>query len=126
MPQQSIESFDEALTRIILTEVVDNESFRTISTAFDLSRKIEVKDYIVRKHITRCMGYTNFNQFINTCRIASISNSLSDPENRLSISKIAQQHGFKSTSSFYKYFKELKGESPHRYRNRACYSSSKD
>ena len=57
-----------------------------------------------------------FNQLINEYRIETAKKKLTDPKsNHLSIMGIAQESGFKSKSTFIRYFKELVGSTPSEY-----------
>jgi AraC-like DNA-binding protein len=79
---------------------------------------IGTHDYKVTQCITGTLGYRNFNHFINSHRIESAKQVLSDHENiDRPILSIAYDCGFNSIGPFNRAFKEQVGMTPREYRN---------
>ncbi len=69
------------------------------------------KTYISRE--IKKQAHVNFNHFINRLRIEAVINRL--PDTHLSMEAIARECGFKSTSTFYRSFREETGLTPRQY-----------
>lgn len=88
-------------------------------TIGELARQLSLPEYILRRFINKQLGYRNFNQFLNKCRIEHAAERLrNSAEHRLPISTIAMDVGYNSLSTFNKSFKELHGVTPSEYRAR--------
>lgn len=88
-------------------------------TIGELARELSLPEYILRRFINKQLGYRNFNQFLNKCRIEHAAERLRDSTaHRVPISTIAMDVGYNSLSTFNKSFKELHGVTPSEYRSR--------
>lgn len=88
-------------------------------TIGDLARTLSRPEYILRRFINKQLGYRNFNQLLNKCRIEHAAQRLRNvAEKRLPISTIAMEVGYNSLSTFNKSFKQLQGMTPSEYRTR--------
>ncbi|MEX1197955.1 MAG: helix-turn-helix transcriptional regulator [Pseudohongiellaceae bacterium] len=88
-------------------------------TIGELARTLSMPEYILRRFINKQLGYRNFNQFLNKCRIEHAAERLRNvAEQRLPISTIAMGVGYNSLSTFNKSFKQLHGLTPSEYRAR--------
>lgn len=85
-------------------------------TLKDLARALGMPEYRLRTTINGELGYRNFNQFLNRYRIEEASRRLLS-ESGLPILSIALDTGFKSLSSFNRFFKEIHGVTPSEYRS---------
>lgn len=86
-------------------------------TIGELARTLSMPEYILRRFINKELGYRNFNQFLNKCRIDHAAERLRNvAEQRLPISTIAMEVGYNSLSTFNKSFKQLHGLTPSEYR----------
>jgi AraC-like DNA-binding protein len=83
-------------------------------TVSELSNKVSVPEYKVRKAINRQLGFKNFCEFLNHYRIQETSRLLLDTE--IPISNIGIDVGYSSMSTFYKAFKEKYSLTPKEYR----------
>ncbi len=84
-----------------------------------LSEHIQEHEYKVRKAINYAMGFKNFNDYLNSKRIADAIKILENPDkNKLTILEIAYSLGYQSISPFYKAFKEITGITPTEYRSK--------
>lgn len=102
-----------------LLELVEVEKFyRTEGlTIRQLSEKMDVKEYRLRQTINQQLGFRNFNDFLNSYRIAEACDLLADPANReLTVLEIAFQLGYNSLAPFNKAFKETTGMTPTEWR----------
>lgn len=87
-------------------------------TIGELARTLSMPEYILRRFINKQLGYRNFNQFLNKCRIDHAAERLRNvAEQRLPISTIAMEVGYNSLSTFNKSFKQLHGLTPSEYRS---------
>lgn len=83
-------------------------------TVSELSKKVSVPEYKVRKAINRQLGFKNFCEFLNHYRIEETSRMLLETE--IPISNIGIDVGYSSMSTFYKAFKEKYSLTPKEYR----------
>jgi len=83
-------------------------------TVSELSKKISVPEYKVRKAINRQLGFKNFCEFLNHYRIIETSRLLLETE--IPISNIGIDVGYSSMSTFYKAFKDKYALTPKEYR----------
>ncbi len=79
-----------------------------------LAEHLSVQDYRLREAINKKMAFRNFNQFLNSFRIAEASRLLKS--SRIPIATIALDVGYASLSSFNKAFKEHHGVPPRDFR----------
>jgi AraC-like DNA-binding protein len=109
---------DKALAqRIIMALETDNLYANPRLTIGELARTLSMPEYILRRFINKQLGYRNFNQFLNKCRIDHAAERLRNvTEQRLPISTIAMEVGYNSLSTFNKSFKQLHGLTPSEYR----------
>lgn len=86
-------------------------------TIGELARTLSMPEYILRRFINKQLGYRNFNQFLNKCRIDHAAERLRNvAKQRQPISTIAMEVGYNSLSTFNKSFKQLHGVTPSEYR----------
>ncbi|MGM0631798.1 MAG: helix-turn-helix transcriptional regulator [Pseudomonadota bacterium] len=86
-------------------------------TIGELARVLSMPEYILRRFINKQLGYRNFNQFLNQCRIDHAARRLRDAgQRRVPISTIAMEVGYNSLSTFNKSFKQLHELTPSEYR----------
>lgn len=83
-------------------------------TVSELSKKVSVPEYKVRKAINRQLGFKNFCEFLNHYRIEETSRLLLETESP--ISNIGIDVGYSSMSTFYKAFKEKYSLTPKEFR----------
>jgi AraC-like DNA-binding protein len=103
------------LERLMVEEKVYREEDFTLRR---LARKLNMKEYRLRRLINTHLGYRNFNQFLNEYRVAEVARLLVDPETRhLPVLTLALDMGYRSLSPFNKAFKEIKGMTPTEYRS---------
>lgn len=109
---------NNALTqRIRQTLETDNLYANPNLTIGELARTLSKPEYVLRRFINKQLGYRNFNQFLNKCRIDHAAERLRNmSEQRLPISTIAMEVGYNSLSTFNKSFKQLHGLTPSEYR----------
>lgn len=88
----------------------------------DLADRLKIPEYKLRRMINQRLGHRNFNQYINSYRIAEASERLL-AERELPVLTIALDVGFRSISSFNAAFRALHGCSPTEYRNLAAQST---
>jgi AraC-like DNA-binding protein len=96
----------------------DAQVYREMSlTIGQLAERLEVPQYRLREAINAGLGYRNFNDFLNSFRIAEAVQRLADPATQsLPVLTIAMDAGFRSLSSFNKAFKDTCGMTPTAYR----------
>ena len=102
-----------------LQRLMDEEHvYREMSlTTGQLSERLDVPQYRLRQAINAGLGYRNFNDFLNSFRIAEAAQRLGDPAaESLPVLTIAMDAGFRSLSSFNKAFKDTRGMTPTAYR----------
>lgn len=81
----------------------------------DLATKIDSTTHRVSHLINKKLG-VNFYEFVNTYRIKDAKERLGKPEYKnLTIAGIANETGFKSKASFYKFFRKEYGMTPTEY-----------
>jgi len=85
----------------------------------DLARLVGTADYKLSQCITGELGFSNFNQLVNSYRIAEAKRRLSDPRfNGLPILTIAMDCGFASIGPFNRAFKADTGMTPSAFRSK--------
>lgn len=117
-PLHARELGNKALARRI-REVLETDNLYANPqlTIGELARTLSMPEYILRRFINKQLGYRNFNQFLNKCRIEHAARRLRNvTEHRLPISTIAMEVGYNSLSTFNKSFKQLHGLTPSEYR----------
>jgi len=81
------------------------------ATLSDLAQLLSIVEHRLRPMVNKEMGFRNFNQFLNSYRIAEATKRLvADP--KLPILTIALDVGFQSLSTFNKAFKDKHGKTP--------------
>jgi AraC-like DNA-binding protein len=105
---------DQALIDRVLRAMREHRLYaETGLTIGDLSEKVSMQEYRLRRLINQTLHFRNFNQFLNQYRIEEAARRLLDPdEEHLPISSIALDVGYASLSSFNKAFKETHGVTP--------------
>ena len=102
----------EAIVKRVVAERIYANHGATIG---DLADLVGIPEYRLRTMINQGLGYRNFNQFLNHYRIDEASRRIvASPT--LPILTIALDVGFKSLSSFNKFFRETHGCTPTEYR----------
>lgn len=86
-------------------------------TIGELSELLGEQEYRVRRLINAQLGFKNFNDFLNSYRIAEARTILTDPaQSRKTILEIGYELGYQSIGPFNKAFKEQTGTTPTAYR----------
>jgi AraC-like DNA-binding protein len=86
-------------------------------TIRELADTMNEQEYRVRRLINVELGFRNFNDFLNQCRVAEACEILTDPsKNRKTILEIAYDLGYQSIGPFNRAFKDLKNTTPTAYR----------
>ncbi|MCI5055438.1 MAG: helix-turn-helix domain-containing protein [Flavobacteriales bacterium] len=86
-------------------------------TISKLAEILNVQEYKLRKTINQGLGFKNFNDYLNSFRIETAKQILSDPSQKnLTILEIAYSLGYNSISPFNKAFKLSTGKTPTEYR----------
>lgn len=86
-------------------------------TIGELAELMNEQEYRLRRLINGQLGFRNFNDFLNQCRVNEACEILSDPaQNKKTILEIAYDLGYQSIGPFNKAFKDLKGTTPTAYR----------
>jgi len=95
----------------------DNIYLNSNLTIAALAKELGVTSHRLRALINQTLGYENFNQFLNTHRIAAIIEKFDDPKyDHIPILTLALDGGFQSLAPFNKAFKERMGQTPSQYR----------
>lgn len=83
----------------------------------DLARQLDVPEYRVSKLLRSQFQASNFNQFINTLRIAHAKKLLADPsKSHWPVVVVGLESGFASVGPFSRAFKTMVGFTPHEFR----------
>ena len=86
-------------------------------TIGQLARTLGTQEYRLRRLINAGLGFRNFNQFLNTYRIAEACRLLADPASaELPIVRIAFDLGYQSLAPFNQAFREITGTTPSAFR----------
>lgn len=111
------------LQRLMEVERVFVEGNLTIRR---LAEKLRLHEYKLRQLINTCLGYRNFNDFLNHYRIAEAAKRLvhASPR-RLPVLTIAMDVGYRTLGPFNKAFKAIYGVTPTEYRKSKASTSSK-
>jgi len=112
----SIQRIMEKLNRAMEEE---NQYQKEGLTIREFSERLDEQEYKVRRAINKQMGFRNFNEYLNSFRIAEACQILSDPEKSdFTILEIAFNLGFQSLAPFNKAFKRQTELTPTEYRKR--------
>lgn len=85
-----------------------------------LALRLRVPEHRLRRLINQGLGYRNFNDFLNSWRLAEVEAALADPEQALvSVATIALDAGFGSLGPFNRAFKAKTGRTPTAFRELA-------
>lgn len=83
----------------------------------DLAKQLDVPEYRVSRLLRSQFQASNFNQFINTLRIAHAKKLLADPsKGHWPVLVIGLESGFASVGPFTRAFKSIVGATPHEFR----------
>ena len=106
------ETFDKHNISIKLIEYVKNNYGKNI-TMKTLCDEFSVSESTINR-VFRLMRGTTFSQYLNRVRLTAIKKMLDDEtlNNSLSIAKIAEMHGYKTYSTFYRQYVSFYGEKP--------------
>ena len=109
---------EEGLVNRVQAYMEDEKAWQEMGlTIGQLSERIQVPEYRLRRAINTGLGYRNVSDFLNSYRIREATQRLSDPaESDLPVLTIAMDAGFRSLSSFNKAFKEAHEITPTQYR----------
>ena len=109
---------DPALVAELQQLMSADQIYREMSlTIGQLAERLGVPQYRLRQAINVGLGYRNFNDFLNSFRIAEAVARLGDSATAsLPVLTIAMDAGFRSLSSFNKAFKDTQGVTPTAYR----------
>jgi len=88
-----------------------------------LAAKLDAREYRLRRLINACLGYRNFNDFLNRYRVQEACEILLQAE-QAPIVRISLELGYRSPGSFNKAFRELTGKTPSEYRREALASGT--
>ncbi|ADG10061.1 transcriptional regulator, AraC family [Caulobacter segnis ATCC 21756] len=102
-----------------ITSVLREDAFHAAPhrKVADLARRLGEPDYKISRCVTASLGFANFNQMLNTYRIARAREMLADPALRnRSILLIALDCGFGSIGPFNRAFKAAAGVTPRAFR----------
>ncbi|MBY0511633.1 MAG: AraC family transcriptional regulator [Rhodospirillaceae bacterium] len=85
-----------------------------------LALRVKVPEHGLRRMINQGLGYRNFNDFLNSWRLAEVEAALADPAQApVPIATIALDAGFGSLGPFNRAFKAKTGLTPTAFRERA-------
>ncbi|WP_101757732.1 helix-turn-helix domain-containing protein [Oceanicoccus sp. KOV_DT_Chl] len=120
-PEPAIASADEVDPELVdrMKALIEGEGvYREMGlTIGELAHRLEIPEYRLRRTINAGLGYRNFNDFLNSYRIAEASERLANPaQKELPVLTIALDIGFRSLSSFNKAFKDTYHTTPTAYR----------
>ena len=88
-------------------------------TLAHLSKRMKMREYLLRKLINSHLGYNNFNEYLSTYRLQEIVDRFNDREFDFTpIHTLAYDAGYKSISPFNRAFKKKYGTSPSTYRKK--------
>ena len=105
----------EKLKKVMETEKYYLDSRLTIK---DLSKKINLPEYKIRKLIIEHMDYKNFNSFVNQYRIDHAKYELKKQDNEnVPIKTIVYSCGFENPETCFRIFKSMEGITPKQYRD---------
>lgn len=109
---------DDALAKRIVSALQQDRNYATPELKVaDLAALLGEQEYKVTQCITGTLGFRNFNQLINSHRIASAKAALADPANSdRPILSVAFDCGFNSVGPFNRAFKQHVGMTPREYR----------
>ncbi len=87
-----------------------------------LASQLTIPAHRLRYLINQSLGYENFSSYVNSHRIKSIKQALSDPSQaHLPILTIALDNGFTSLPSFNRAFRKFENVTPSAYRKENLY-----
>ena len=119
--EPKLKSADPKLVSQLQILMTENATYRQMGlTLGQLANQLDIPQYRLRQAINSGLGYRNFNDFLNSYRIAEAVQRLTDTaESGLPILTIAMDAGFRSLSSFNKAFKDTQGVTPTAWRKSA-------
>ncbi len=117
------ETYDKHNVSIKVVEYVNNNYEKNI-TMQTLREEFSISESTINR-IFRLMYGTTFSQHLNQVRLKAIKKMLDDEtlNKSLSIAKIAEMHGYKTYSTFYRQYVSLYGEKPTLSNKKAKYPS---
>lgn len=118
-PTDKVINIDPALMAKLLKVMEQEHAYREMGlTIGQLAEQLSTPQYRLRQVINSGLGHRNFNDFLNSYRIAEASRRLADSQQRsLPILTIALDTGFRSLSSFNKAFKATYNITPTTFRS---------
>ncbi|MBS0517507.1 MAG: helix-turn-helix transcriptional regulator [Proteobacteria bacterium] len=103
-----------ALDRSMTLDRVYRQEGLTIGS---LAQALGLPEYRLRRLINQALGYRNFNNFLNSYRIAEVKAALADPAQvQVPVLTLALDAGFSSLGPFNRAFKAATGMTPSEYR----------
>jgi len=81
-----------------------------------LAEHLKIQKYQLTEVLNTDIG-KNFFQFVNSYRIETVKQMLSDPGNKYSIEAIGYECGFNSKSAFFTVFRNMTGQTPLQFKN---------
>lgn len=105
-----------ALFKEVKNIVEDEAYFKDVDfTISQLSNVLKSNNLYVSKSI-KVNGFTNFNHYINTCRIEYVKKLLAENDiSRVTLMYIYTESGFSNQSTFNRVFKQIEGITPSEY-----------
>lgn len=101
----------------LLAHMEKHEAFKQMGIKLeDLADQLQIPVYRLRQCINKGLGFRNFNTFLNHYRVKAAEELLTSPESQQSVLDISIESGFKSLSSFNKFFKQQTGKTPSEFR----------
>lgn len=102
----------QSVKNIVEEQLLFKDADFTIS---QLSHLIKVNNLYIAKSI-KLNGYTNFNHYINFCRIQYVKKLIEENDlNKITLMYIYTSSGFNSQSTFNRVFKQIEGVTPTEY-----------
>ncbi len=119
--EAALESGDHVVLNRLTILMKNEEFFKEQGLTIDqLSRRLAVPSYVLRRVINHGLDYRNFASFLNHFRIEAACEELSNPElSHKQIIGVAMDVGYQSLGPFNRAFKEAHGVTPSVYRKHA-------
>lgn len=119
--QAVLESGDQVVLNRLTILMKNEEFFKEQGLTIDqLSRRLAVPSYVLRRVINQGLSFRNFASFLNYFRIEAACAELSNPElSHKQIIGVAMDVGYQSLGPFNRAFKEAHGVTPSVYRKHA-------
>ncbi len=109
----------QQIAEILLTAMVNDQLFLNSELSLE---SLAIQTNLPKHHITEVLNdylQTNFYHFLNTYRVQEAQRRIRASGQDANLTAIGFDSGFKSKSTFNKYFKEITGLTPSEYRNQS-------